>query len=70
MKGELDDQTILERLPGAFDAPLGLRRVGRDVADPEFLEDLSELRGGSASEEFLFTRPVSVVAPQSPSSSG
>src|ERR1019366_5878416 len=42
---EFADQTMLAGAPGAPDAALGLRRVGGDLLDAEFLQGASELGG-------------------------
>jgi len=48
---ELDHEAILKRAKEALDAPLGLRRMGTDPADAQFLERPADLSGlGSALE--------------------
>ena len=48
------DQTILASAPGAFDAALGLRRVGRDLFDAELFQSASELGGSLFSGELFW----------------
>ena len=44
-EAEFADQTVLAGAPDAFDAALGLRRVGGDLFDAELVESASELSG-------------------------
>lgn len=45
---QLLDQTILQRLVGALDAPFGVRGVGADDVDVELIKGAPELRQTSA----------------------
>ena len=56
------DQTVLAGAPGAFDAALGLGRVGGDLLDAEFFEGASELGGRLFSGELFGEGPVGIVA--------
>ena len=56
------DQTVLASAPGAFDAALGLGRVGGDLLDAEFFERASELSGRLFSGELFGQGPVGIVA--------
>ena len=56
------DQAILERPPEALDAALGLRASGRDIADSKLSQDPSSLGRVALPCEFLFERPVAVIA--------
>jgi hypothetical protein len=59
---QLDDQSILQRLPEALDAPLGLRAEGGNVVDAELLEGAAQVGGFLASLELFFDGPVLVVS--------
>ena len=48
--------------PDAFDAALGLRGVGGDLLDAEFVESASKLGGGLFSGELFGEGPVGIVA--------
>ena len=55
---ELDDEAVLQGAPEAFDAALGLRRAGRDVADAEVVEDAAEVGRMLGALELFLQRPV------------
>jgi hypothetical protein len=59
---QFDDKTVLERLPQAFDAALGLRAEGWDVGDAKLLEGVAERSGFLTPLELFFHRPVLVVS--------
>src|SRR5213079_1160102 len=61
-EAKLADQTILTSAPGAFDAALGLGRVGGDLLDAEFFENATELSGRLFSGELFGESPVGIVA--------
>jgi hypothetical protein len=46
LQAKLADEVILQGLPQALDAPLGLGGAGGDEADPEALEHPAEVGGG------------------------
>src|SRR5437667_337000 len=52
-QAQLADETILQRLPEAFDAAFGLRGVGGDVANAEVLEDAAEVGRVLSALQFL-----------------
>ena len=56
------DQTVLASAPGAFDAALGLGRVGGNLLDAEFLQSASQLGGRLFSGELFGHGPVGIVA--------
>src|ERR1035437_5007063 len=56
------DQTVLASAPDAFDAALGLGRVGGDLLNAEFLESASQLGRRLFSGELFGQRPVGIVA--------
>src|SRR5271157_835450 len=56
------DQAILASAPGTLDAALGLRRVGGNLLNAEFLESASELGGRLFAGELFGEGPVSIVA--------
>src|ERR1019366_2182692 len=59
---EFADQAILAGAPGALDAALGLRRVGGDLLDAEFLQGASQLSGRLFAGELFGQGPVGIVA--------
>ena len=59
---QLADQAILKGAPGAFDAALGLRRVGRNLLNTEFLQRASQLGGSLFAGELFGHGPVGIVA--------
>ena len=56
------DQAILAGAPGAFDAALGLGRVGGDLLDTELVESPPELSRSLFSGELFGEGPVRIVA--------
>jgi hypothetical protein len=56
------DQTVLASAPDAFDAALGLERIGGDLLDAEFFQDASELGRRLFSGELFGQGPVGIVA--------
>src|SRR5712691_5141963 len=61
-QAQLAGEAVLKRAPEAFDAALGLRTAGGDVADAELSQGAAELGGLSFACELFFHRPVIVVA--------
>src|ERR1039457_2695166 len=56
------DQTVLASAPDAFDAALGLGRIGGDLLDAELFQGASELGGSLFSGELFGQGPVGIVA--------
>jgi len=52
-EAEFDDQAVLEEGPLALDATLGLRRMGADELNPEFVGGTAELRDGGQTAQLL-----------------
>jgi hypothetical protein len=61
-QAEFADQAVLTGAPDAFDAALGLGRVGGNLLDAEFVESAFELGGGSFPGELFGEGPVGIVA--------
>jgi hypothetical protein len=61
-QAEFADQAVLTGAPDAFDAALGLGRVGGDLLDAEFVERASELRGRLLARQLFGPGPVGIVA--------
>jgi len=61
-QAKFTDQTILAGAPGAFDAALGLGRVGGDLLDTELVESPPELSRSLFSGELFGEGPVRIVA--------
>ena len=59
---QLADEAILQRLPEALDAALGLRGVGGDEADAEGLQHPAEVGGLLGARQLFGERPVAIVA--------
>jgi len=59
---QLADEAVLQRLPEAFDAALGLRRARGDEPDTELAQDAAEVRGVLAAAQLLLDGPVRIVA--------
>ena len=55
-------QAILQQAPEAFDAALGLGRVGGEEGDAELLEGAAELSGLAFAGELFVQSPVIIVA--------
>ena len=55
-------EPILQRVPEAFDAALGLRRVGANEADAEGLQHAAEVRRVLVALDLFGERPVGIVA--------
>jgi hypothetical protein len=61
-QAQLGDEAILQGLPEAFDAALGLRGAGGDEPDAELAQDPPEVGGVLGAAEFFLEGPVRVVA--------
>lgn len=59
---QLGDEAILQGLPEAFDAALGLRGASGDEPDAELAQDSPEVGGILGAAEFFLEGPVRVVA--------
>jgi len=59
---ELGDEAILQGVPEAFDAALGLGRVRGDIADAELPEHRAEVGGVLRALELFLEAPVGVIA--------
>jgi hypothetical protein len=59
---QLAHEPVLQGLPEALDAPLGLRRMRGDEADAEVLQDPAEVRWGLGPGQFFRQGPVRVIA--------
>lgn len=59
-EAEFDDQAVLEEGPLALDATLGLRRMGADELNPEFVGGTAELRDGGQTAQLLVKRRLAV----------
>lgn len=59
---EFGHQAILEGLPQALDAALGLRTLSGNEADRQLAQHVAELGGMPRARELLFDRPVGIVA--------
>ena len=62
VEAQLGDEAILQGVPEALDAALGLGRVRGDVADAEVPQDLAELGGCWRALELFLEAPVGVIA--------
>ena len=56
------DEAILQRLPEALDAALGLRGAGGDEADAELAQDAAEVGGVLGAAQLFLEGPVGIVA--------
>ena len=59
---QLADEAVLQRLPEALDAALGLRRARGDEPDAELAQDAAEVRGVLGAAQLLLEGPVRIVA--------
>ncbi|HEY4933107.1 MAG TPA: hypothetical protein VII23_16195 [Terriglobales bacterium] len=62
LRHESSDPAVLAGAPGALDAALGLRRVGGNLLDAEFLQGASQLGGRLFASELFGQGPVGIVA--------